>query len=352
MTLSSDTYHLKQQCLHPLVLPWLPAPLHLMRPTLLELHPPTSLPSLPVLLHSALLDVFPLVTNVVAFATLPFWTLLSTGKPLRLSSWAFPPHLLTPSSRTDDDVFLSAPTPTAARGLSPTAEVFTPGQTTFKTAPTSRPSLLTESINAARQTAGPFSLPAECINAAGEANWRDLVLPYADIINAEVAPAIVTPARVSSLSLDTILDLAVFLTCQRFYTHGQMGGPALSPDNCPALTPEYRGRHEFEMRRKMSAMGMRMMLRVGNRFIARDLLCSIEVAEGSFTTDEHIFRSFIVSGIPHDYPTAAIAAHFSVCLLCLSISIIADNPARCVSIIEIHQCCSGSSRGCFHRLFR
>lgn len=57
------------------------SPLHLMRPTPLALHLPTSLPSLPVLLHSALLDVFPLVTNVVDFATLPFWTLLSTGKP-------------------------------------------------------------------------------------------------------------------------------------------------------------------------------------------------------------------------------------------------------------------------------
>lgn len=268
-----------------------------------------------------------------------------------LTTWSLPPHLLTPSSGTDDDVFLSAPTPTAARGLSPTAEVFTPGQATFMN-PLEHTSLLTESINAARQAAEPFSLPAECINAAGEANWRDLVLPYADIINAEVPLAIVTPARVSSLSLDTILDLAAFLTCQRFYTHGQMGGPALSPENCPALTPEYRGRHEFEMRRKMSAMGMRMMLRVGNRFIQRDLLCSIEVIEGSFTTDEHIFRSFIVAGVPHDYPTAAIAAHFSVWLLSHSTSTIADYPAHCVSILEIHQCCSGSSRGCFHRLFR
>lgn len=157
-------------------------------------------------------------------------TLLDTTRYVSwLQSRPLPSHLLT-GSRTGDDVFLSAPTPTAASRLSPTAEVFTPGQTASKLpvepaefvperiTPVKNPakpvSLLTRGINLARQSAidassRTFSLPDECINAAGEAHWRKLVLPYADLVDAEV-PDIVTPVRVSAQSSNPILNYVLF----------------------------------------------------------------------------------------------------------------------------------------------
>ncbi|KAK5061355.1 hypothetical protein LTR84_007897 [Exophiala bonariae] len=221
------------------------------------------------------------------------------------------PRNLAPldTARTGDDVFLSAPTPTAATRLSPTAEAFTPGQAAFnlpvertefvteRVTPVKNPvkpvSLLTKGIENYRQLSMKnknFSLPAEAVNADGVATWRELVLPYADLVNAEV-PDVVTPVR-------------------RFYTQAEIGGPALSPKNCLALTPEVRYRQESDMRTKISAMGMRVALRVNHR-VVRDVMATVDLQEGSFTTDEHVFRSFVVAGIPHDFPTAAIAATFS-----------------------------------------
>lgn len=212
---------------------------------------------------------------------------------------------------------MSAPTPTTSTKLSPTAEVFTPA-------------LQTE-----------FKLPAKLINAAGEAKWRQLVLPYNDLLDADVDD-IDPGVGVRSLLPGSLPDHGAFLTTQKaVYSHGDIGGPALTPTTCPALTPEHRGRHEVEVRTKLGAMGFGAMTR--EVFMPKDMIYNVRLLEGSFTTDEHIFRSFIVGGVPHDYPTAAIAAAFSVCLLYHPISAITDHSAIGVSIIEVHQCCPGLS---------
>lgn len=212
---------------------------------------------------------------------------------------------------------MSAPTPTTSTKLSPTAEVFTPAlQAVFK-------------------------LPAELVNAAGEAQWRRLVLPYKDLLNAgvdHIAPGV----GVRSLLPGSLPDHGAFLTNQKaVYSHGDIGGPALNPTTCPALTPERRGRHEFEVRTKLGAMGSGAMTR--DVYRPNDVISNVKLLEGSFTTDEHIFRSFIVGGVPHDYPTAAIAAAFSVCLPLHPISATTDHSAIGVSIIEVYQCCPGLS---------
>lgn len=96
------------------------------------------------------------------------------------------------------------------------------------------------------------------------------------------------------------------------------------------------------MRTKIGAMGLRVALRVNHRII-REVLATIDLEEGSFTTDEHIFRSFVVAGIPLDYPTAAIAATFSVRLFPYRTPTFANFLAYGISIPEVHQRCSGHS---------
>jgi len=100
------------------------------------------------------------------------------------------------------------------------------------------------------------------------------------------------------------------------HSHAELGGPALTPENCPALSPEHRGRHEHEIRFKMGIRGHEKSAQQKHK--GRMNIGKAELAEGTFTTDENLFRSFLVDGIPPDFPTAAIAASFTVCLLFLA----------------------------------
>ncbi|KEF61751.1 uncharacterized protein A1O9_03321 [Exophiala aquamarina CBS 119918] len=172
------------------------------------------------------------------------------------------------TARLDDDVFLSAPTPTTSTRLSPTAEVFTP------------------------RLHNVFDIPAELVNIVGQAEVRQLLVSDEDLVDS-----------------DEFSDDGTGVAKAAVHTHAELGGPALTPENCPALTPEHRGRHEFEVRHKMIIRGTESSAR--EKHHGRSFISKVELAEGSFTTDEHLFRSFLVGGIPLDYPTAAIAVSFS-----------------------------------------
>ena len=207
-----------------------------------------------------------------------------------------------------DDVFLAAPTPTKATKLSPTAEVFTPGlQTAFK-------------------------LPAEVATPA-PAQYNRLTenIRGDNVANLGVGPAGV---GVRPLLNGSTAERATLTADKIPPFHGIIGAPAADPAHYGALSPDAQSPCLDRLSDRVFALGLEGLSR------GRSHIQNVKLVEGAFSTDDHVFRAFIVDGVPRDLSSGAIAAAFSVChppsIFISSLTL----QAIFVPICEVHQCCA------------
>ena len=166
-------------------------------------------------------------------------------------------------SSSSDDVFLSAPTPTTANKLSPTAEVFTPGtQSEFD----------------------PFSI------VSGPYTQRTY-LRSQELDDAALC------AGVRNLLRDSTPDEEDCLTENQTFTPGVIGTPTAGNFSVDPLVVHTNASIPKKVRSLVSA---------------GPYLHSIDISEGVFSTDEQLTRAFMVANLPRDWPASQIAEAFNV----------------------------------------